>query len=261
MDAARQAVRDGDLDEALRVLQQQVRKEPAASKPRIFLFQLFAVTGAWTRALNQLDILRELDPGTLAMVETYRPLAACEQARSEVFASGRAPLIFGEPEPWMAWLLEALRLGAAGRHSEAQALREQAFAEAPTAPGQLDAAPFAWIADADSRLGPMLEAMLNGRYYWIPFQRISQIEFSPPEDLRDLVWLPTRFTWANGGEAFGFVPTRYAGSEAVADAAIGLARKTDWIEMADGVYHGLGQRMLATDTGEYALLNCRSLLR
>jgi len=71
------------------------------------------------------------------------------------------------------------------------------------------------------------------------------------------VWLPAQFTWINGGEAYGLIPTRYPGSENSQDSALQLARKTEWIELAPGVDQGLGQRMLATDQGEYALLDVR----
>jgi len=37
-----------------------------------------------------------------------------------------------------------------------------------------------------------------------------------------------------------------------------LARKTDWLNKA-GVNIGLGQRILATDAGEYPLLEIRTL--
>jgi protein involved in temperature-dependent protein secretion len=34
---------------------------------------------------------------------------------------------------------------------------------------------FAWLADADVRLGPVLEAIVDGKYYWIPFGNLSAI--------------------------------------------------------------------------------------
>ena len=53
--------------------------------------------------------------------------------------------------------------------------------------------------------------MISGRYFWIPVQNIRQIKIEPPTDLRDLVWLPVHFTWANEGEAVGLIPSRYPG--------------------------------------------------
>ena len=256
---AEQSVREGRLQEALAELQAQVRKEPANAKYRIFLFQLLAVLGQWERASNQLNVLEEMDPESLPMVQTYREALRCELLRAEVFAGRRSPLIFGDPEPWMALLLEALQLTAGGHHAQAQTARDQAFEGAVATAGTLDGQPFEWLADADPRLGPMLEAVINGRYYWVPWQRIRTLALERPSDLRDYVWMPAGFTWANGGEAVGLIPSRYPGSQASADPQVQLGRKTEWLEQESGIYLGVGQRMLATDQNEYPLLDIRRI--
>lgn len=256
---AEQHLKDGDLGKALAALQQAVRGDPGNAKLRIFLFQLLAVLGQWDRALNQLAVAGELDAGALAMVQTYREALRCEALRAQVFAGRRSPLLFGDPEPWLALLIEALRLGADGQYAQAQALREEAFEAAPTTSGEADDTRFSWVADADPRLGPVLEAIVNGRYYWVPFHRIAEIRIEEPADLRDVVWTPAAFRWANGGESVGLIPTRYSGSEASADPRIVLARRTEWAQEA-GQYAGLGQRMLATDAGEHPLMALRSVV-
>jgi type VI secretion system protein ImpE len=38
-----------------------------------------------------------------------------------------------------------------------------------------------------------------------------------------------------------------------------MSRKTEWQEVADGVFQGHGQRMMSTDQDEYPLLDIRSL--
>ena len=57
----------------------------------------------------------------------------------------------------------------------------------------------------------------------------------------------------------GLIPTRYVYSAAAADDRIRLARQTEWLEPAPGIYHGSGQRMFATDRGEYPLLEVREV--
>jgi len=247
------------LQEALAELQAQVRKEPANAKYRVFLVQLLAVLGQWERALNQLNVLGEMDAASLPMVQTYREAIRCELLRADVFAGQRSPLVFGDPEPWVALMLEALRLTAEGHPAQARAVRDQAFEAATATPGTLDGQPFEWLADADPRLGPMLEVIVNGRYYWIPFQRVRAIQLEQPTDLRDFVWMPAQFTWANGGEAVGLIPARYPESHASADPLVQLGRKTEWLEGQAGIGLGLGQRMLATDQGEYSLLDIRHI--
>ena len=68
--AAIQALKNADLARALAELQNEVRREPAQPKHRIFLFQLLSVLGQWDRALTQLNVVRDLDPGALEMVQT-----------------------------------------------------------------------------------------------------------------------------------------------------------------------------------------------
>jgi len=260
MTDALEQLKQGDPEGALRALQAEVRANPADAKRRVFLFQLLCVLGQWDRALSQLNVAGELDAGTLGMVQVYREALASEALRAEVFAGRRSPLIFGEPEQWMAVLLEALRVGAGGETDQSQSLREQAFEQAPASGGMLDGQRFEWIADADPRLGPMLEAVVNGRYYWVPLHRIAEIRFEKPVDLRDLVWLPVELKWANGGEAVGLVPARYPGSEQADDPSLKLGRRTEWLDAGAGAFVGCGQRMLATDAGEFPLMECRSIV-
>jgi type VI secretion system protein ImpE len=111
--------------------------------------------------------------------------------------------------------------------------------------------------DADSRLGPVLEACVNGRYYWVPFSRLSRVTLEAPEDLRDCVWTPAQLMFTNGGETVALIPTRYPGSQDSADGAICLARKTEWTELGADRWAGLGQRVLATDAGEHDLMAVR----
>ena len=170
------------------------------------------------------------------------------------------PLVFGEPDEWVALLLEAARLVAQGAGEQARAVRERALEAAPTSPGTIDGTPFAWIMDGDNRLGPVLEAIVNGRYYWVPFARIRSIQFEKPQDLRDLVWTPAQFTWANGGQSVGLIPTRYPGSETSTDPDIRRARRTEWLEQAGETFIGLGQRMFFTDGGEYPLMDLRTIV-
>ncbi len=252
--------REGDPEESLRQLQEQVRKAPANARYRVFLFQLLALTGQWERALNQLNVAGELDAANLAMVQTYREALHCEVLRGEIFAGRRSPLVFGQPDPWFALLIEAQRLDAQGAGEQARAMRDRALEQAPGTPGTIDGVPFEWIMDGDARLGPVLEAIVNGRYYWIPFQRIHRIRLEKPEDLRDLVWTPAYFTWANGGESVGLIPSRYPGTEALPDPELRLGRKTAWLEQPGETYFGQGQRMFYTDGGEYPLMDVRTIV-
>ena len=104
----------------------------------------------------------------------------------------------------------------------------------------------------------MLEVILEGKYYWIPFCRIARIEIEKPSDLRDLVWMPARFTWTNGGTVSGPHPGALSRHrESRRTTPCGWPARPTGRKPAPRCYLGSGQRVLATDAGEYPLLECR----
>lgn len=279
-------VKQGLLDEALAALQEQIRAKPEDAKLRVFLFQLLSVRGEWKRAMTQLDVASQLDAKNLLMAQVCRQGIMCEALRADVFAGKRTPLVLGKPEEWIGWLVQAAQHTAKGEHSAAQQLRSRAMDAAPASAGEIwvadpadqlkaamsDVRPesgaaksgspkgvrhtFEWLADSDSRLGPIVEAVVEGRYYWVPMSRILEIRLEEPADLRDVVWTPVHFTWTTGAQQVGLIPTRYPASENGTPNER-LARETSYDEPAPGVFVGRGQRMWMTDAGEYSMMQTR----
>ena len=250
-------VQAGRLEEGLTALQKEIRDKPEDTRLRIFLFQFNCVLGRLDKALTQLQVIASLNVDTMLLAQIFRPVIACELLRREVFAGKRTPIIFGEPAEWMGLLIQANQLVARGEFVAAAECRGNAFEAAPASSGKVNGEPFEWIADGDTRLGPLLEIILDGKYYWVPFARIAKIQIPKPSDLRDIVWAPAQFTWTNGGAVTAHIPVRYPGTESAQDEALVLARKTVWNEAGSESYHGLGQRLLTTNAGEYPLLDSR----
>lgn len=253
-------LKSGDLTATLTTLQGKVRANPADPKLRIFLFQLLCVLGDWKRAITQLKLSAEMDPSALMMAQTYREGIICEVYREKVFKGEKDPMVFGEPEPWLALLIEAQKLLAQGKPTEAAKLREQAFEDAPAVSGSVNGTAFEWIADADMRLGPVLEVVINGRYFWLPFSQIAKLEIEEPADLRDAVWTAGTLTLRNGGEIVALIPTRYAHTPEKGDDPAKLSRATHWEDMGEETFVGIGQRLFATDQEDIALLDVRELI-
>lgn len=253
---AQTLLRAGQLDGALQALTARVRAAPADANERVFLFQLLAVLGQWRRAGEQLQTAVKLDPSYALLAATGEVLLRAEAERVAVFAGVRLPTVLGTPEPWLAPLLQALQLDARGEPGAAAPLRASALEQAPAVAGSVDGVPFTWLGDADARFGPCLEVITQNGYAWLPLAQLRELRLDVPADLRDTVWLPAELVWASGAEAVAYVPVRYPGSESCGDAALQLGRRTDW----NSAGHGLGQRMLATDTGETALLDARRIV-
>ena len=237
----------------------RIRKEPTRADLRILLFQAYCITGDWQRALGQLSTAATLDPTAEEMARAYREIIRCEVYRAKVFSGSKIPLFLGEPDSWLGQLIEALRLNTEGHVQNATTLRNEALSGAPATSGCIGDQAFEWIADMDSRLGPILEAIVNGKYYWVPFHQLNKVEIEAPQDLRDLVWCPAKLTFKTGGEQVAFLPVRYPGTETSSDEGLLLARKTDWQSIDSETYFGFGQRMFATDAGEFSLLDTRSI--
>jgi type VI secretion system protein ImpE len=256
---AEELIKNGRLQEALPALQSEIRARPEDQRLRVFLFQIECALGRLDKALNQLQVISSLNAETMLLAQVFQRVIACELLRREVFAGKHTPIIFGQPMEWLGQLVQANELSARGEYAAAAALRDQAFEAAPATPGSLNGTAFEWIADSDSRLGPVLEAIVDGKYYWVPFCRIKKIELPKPNDLRDLVWTPAQFVWSNGGAVSGHIPCRYPGTEETQNDALRLGRKTDWVEKTGGYSLGLGQRVLATEASEHPLLECRTI--
>jgi len=261
-------LKDAKLDECLKLVESQVRANPADAKLRVLLFQVLAVMGEWDRATIQLGVASEMDQANTLMAQMCQQAILSEKFRADVFAGKRTPMILGEPEPWMGMIVQAAQLSAQGKHEAASDLRAQAFDLAPAIGGEITVGPseekstkhaFEWIADADELLGPMIELFVGGKYYWVPWQRIAMLRLEAPTDLRDVVWLPGQDIWTTGGTQVVLVPARYPGSEAAKhDGPTRLARKTEFIDVG-GRDAPVGQRLIATDAGEFGILDCRSI--
>jgi type VI secretion system protein ImpE len=275
---ADQHLRAGDLDAALRELKNEIRAAPADPKRRAFLWQLCLINGDWERANQQLDVLVELDKSLELMGRVWRKLPGAEMIRAAVFAGKVRPVVFGEPDESIAKYVKALQCTVASDEAAAMELRRLAL-EASTdiaAAIDLHPAPSAdpakglrtanadWILDLDPRMGPMIEAFVEGSYYWIPLARIKQWTIEPTSNLRDLVWTSCHFWWTNGGENAAFVPARYPGSERDPRASVRLGKETVFTDGGGKDLDApLGRRILRAGAGdevqEISLLDVRAV--
>ena len=87
---------------------------------------------------------------------------------------------------------------------------------------------------------------------------MREVRLEAPEDIRDLVWLPAEFVWENGGNAMGFIPSRYPGSADAGDA-FALSRQTEWKDEEGEFVIGSGQRVWATNEDDYSMFEVRKI--
>ncbi|ARP91781.1 ImpE family protein [Bordetella genomosp. 9] len=262
------ALRSGSLAQHLDAVSAQIRRHPGDADLRARLFQLLAVQGEWERAAEQIRLCAELNPQSAPMALTYDRAIAAERRRETVLAGQAEPHVPGPRPAWLDMLLDALRHDA-DAPAAASELRGRAFDAAQTAAGTLSCAgyetpaAFNWIADGDSRLGPVFEFIQGANYAWLPFSHVRQVRLLPPEGLSDVLWAQAEATLADGRVLHVLVPARYPAPSGVRTAdqeeAVKLGRLTHWTPLHDDTYAGVGQKMWVTDQGEYGLLDIRLL--
>jgi type VI secretion system protein ImpE len=243
------------LDARLDDVQGMVRREPAVSGHRWTLFQLLCVAQQWERAIQQLQVFAQLSPQQVQAAQAYRDLIRAERSRAKVMSGLAQPGYVIDPPLWATKLAEALRLTGAGQSDAADAMREAALDQAPMVSGQGGDHSFEWIADSDSRLGPVCEVITAGRYRWLPFSDIAAWEIGRPETLVDLVWTPCLLTLRDGTKARGFMPARFPViRDAVHDSAtldaLRLGNTTVWTDVGRTGVIAQGRKTWATSAGD-----------
>lgn len=260
MSDADELLSTGDLGGARAALVELVRSQPTDEQARMFLFQLLAVTGEWDKSRAQLLALTQIASEAQMLAAAYGQAIEAEKQRAAIFdGAAEMPLLIGE-DGWAQGVARGIGLLARGDVAGAVAARDEAFDNAPDMPGTIDGQHFDWLADADSRFGPTIEAILGGRYGLIPFDQIVSIKSDGPKDLRDTVWYPVQIAFRNGQSAAAFLPARYPGSESSTDDAERLGRATNWADREWG-QEGSGQRLWSfSDSDDRGLLELRSLV-
>lgn len=250
-------LRSGDIAGARSALAGELRRFPAHVPTRQAFWQVLAIAGEWDKAEQQLRTLATTEPKAMMLGSVYGQTIAATRMRERVLrGETRATSLVGS-EPWVEQLIDALHAVASGA-SDAAAKSEAALEAAPATAGTLDGDPFEWIADADLRFGPMLEAIIGDQYGMVPFAALKRVKASEPVDLRDTVWLPIELETRSGQTSMAFTPVLYPGTVATGDAQLMLGRRTDWVQQGDHEV-GLGQRLIATDGPEAGVLGIRDI--
>lgn len=240
------------IEEAIKLVEQQIRANPAKALYRNVLFQLLCVVGDWTRALHQLQLFVKLDASYAQEARLYRELVRCEMFRHCVFQGDQRPAFLLPQPDWVASLLAALACKSDGK--KVDECRNAALNRVTDTGGEWNGGTFDWASDSDSRLGPVLELVTGGVYIWLPFSQIRSLASAPPVRLTDLFWAPVNITLVSGKSCSAWMFTRYNDSEGASDA-LRLCRETLWQDgPGETTVRARGQKVWLTSHGDISLL-------
>ena len=261
MNTLLQQLAGGSLAQSLARLESRIRTQPGDADLRAAFAQLLCLDANWPRALAQLKSWQALKPQAQPTVTLLEQAIEGERQRGEVMAGRARPVAPVEDYPWLAAMISALD----PQSQDAQRQRNAALEQAGANPGQLatqsgETVAFDWLMDGDCRLGPVCEAIVNGRYFWLPFAAISAMQFQPPASVTDLVWRHTLVRLRDGSEQVCQIPARYP-LDTSADDRFKLCRVTEWQQSEGDAPHylGQGQKIWLNDSADYSLLDLATL--
>lgn len=257
-----------DLRELETQQQECVRQAPTSATERFRLFQILSMRGDWHNAARQLRQALNNDAALLPTISGFQSIVEAEVQREGCWRAQYKPsLVHGEELEW------AQRLAEICFHQEPPEQLVDALAQAPALRGEIDyllqadqpvrTATFEWIADGDSRLGPVLELIGQHGYRWLPLSEVRELRIAAPQDGCDRLWARADITRQDGEHLRAIIPVRYRAADYASQSdALLLGRETHWFALGDEslqVFGGEGQRMWITDAGEFALLDVRAI--
>ncbi|WP_322047521.1 type VI secretion system accessory protein TagJ [Paraburkholderia sp. J67] len=247
--------------ERIAAIESQVRLHPGDAQHRWALFQWLCIGREWERAIRQLQVFGQVDASNLSLVQACRDLVRAERWREDVMLGRKQPgYVIDDAPQWVQGMIDALVLTARGEVAAADDLREQALDAAPSTPGRGGDVSFEWIADSDTRLGPVCEIMTAGSYRWLPFDEIADWKITQPTTLVDLVWAPCSIRLHDGTVVRGFVPSRYplpplSTPSGIDRDALDLGRQTMWHEVGRTAVIAVGHKCWTTSIGDVGLFD------
>lgn len=244
------------IQEEISTIEEEIRQQPGDASRRWALFQWLCIARQWERAIRQLQVFGQLDADSVPLVQTCRDLIKAERWRERVLLGLEAPgYVLDEPPEWMLGLVAALELTGRGEVGAADDARERALDAAPQTSGRAGEMSFSWIADSDSRLGPVCEIMTSGSYRWLALAEVEGLQVVRPAALMDLVWARCSVTLKDGTVVRGFMPARYPQlptGHADTDL-LAMGHQTMWHETGRTGIVAAGRKTWATSAGDIGL--------
>ena len=264
-----------DLKSKLSDITDLVRSNPDNQEHRLVLIQYLCLCARWEQALKQIGQYQKLFPGTqkplmLYLIENIE----AEMRREAVLTAQQKPQTLEQHASKLDILQKQLSLVAHVAEQKKQELANEYAAladsiqETPLTVTYLLAdqsdkeIKANWVIDGDVRTSFVYEYFFRGQYYWQLWTSIESISFKKPSSLLDVIWRPSEIKFHNGEAIQCTSPARYAvlpGAESEWTDVLLQCSQTDWLEVADELFTGLGQKILYTDSNDFSLLDIRTI--
>ena len=263
-DEAGALLRDGKIRSAIDACSARLRSKPDDLSARLLLAELLLLAGGLDRADAILDPATRMEPAVAVAVAEFRQLLRAEIARQQLDRGGRVPEFLGEPTPALRALLGARVALRAGNHAEAARYAAEAERQRPRVPGRAGDTEFDDWRDVDDLCAGAFEILTTtGKYFWVPTERVTSVEFVAPRRPRDLVWRRANVSVLEGPDGTVYLPAVYASEDPDLADSFRLGRVTEWREQVGGedtnLVRGVGLRTFLAGDEAYDIMGLTTL--
>ena len=243
------------LSDAIAQQRAIVEANPSDSTARLTLFELQVMGCQFLDAHAVLKQFETSTPEFQTYASSLRKLLRAERRRQHGFK----PDLLLEPPMHIRCRWHALKASRTQDVVKTAKWADRAESKTPSVRGHVNGREFTGLRDLDDRFSSFFEFLLNGRYYWIPFEQIRKLTLGNVEGYLDNVLRPAELYLKVDVMYRGHLPLVYPGTSlAKKDESFVLGRDTDFTEAA-GLIVGIGDRVMHLGEEELSLSEIKQL--
>lgn len=250
----KELIRSGQLALARESAVNDVKSAPADLGKRFLLFQVLVFLGEWDKAEKHLDLMGGVNSELTVTIQSYKNALSAEKSRDSFWTQGELPDFLPEKPFYAPIYAELLSCYLAKDTPQAREILEKLWEELPEVKVSKDGKSLSGFHNSDSLLCFFLEAFVYDKYVLVPLADIRELVIASPETLMDLMWAHGQLTTWGGLTLNCQLPVLYPRSHSHQDDKVKLGRLTDWVELGDGLYRGVGQQVFVSTEGDLPIL-------
>ena len=255
---AENLLKSGHLSKARENIVQEIKLSPEDIDKRMLYVKILICCGELDKALKNLDIINAQQTDLTEIIQEYTKLIDAEKNRAELFQNNETPEYF-PTDPVYKSDVQQLRKQLFDKPDDALKTIEIIENKRPVLTGTLNEKKVDGIVNTDITLAFSLEAFIDGKYVWIPFETLKELTITQPKFFFDLIWSQASLTTYNGLCINCYLPVLYPNSYSHENDQIKLGKMTDWEKIGRGLYKAYGQQIFNIGTDEIPILEIRNL--
>jgi len=170
---------------------------------------------------------------------TWRQLVHAAQVRQDVFQLKAKPELIEEATPFITLSLDMILALHENDVDRINTCTEAINSQTNLSQFLVNDDNANFLRDLDDTTAYLFEVLgTNGKYFWIDFSQVVELEIFKPERLLDVLWRKANIVLTNGTEGEVYLPAIYP---TIDDELTAFGRKTEW-QTKGSAYRGVGLR-------------------